>query len=84
MKRFANRSKISPFYALLQLPGIAINSIHVEDHSMVIIAHIKGKYGICPICGKKSSRVHGSYYRQLKDLSVFSKEVTIKLHVKSS
>lgn len=49
---------------------------------MVIIAHIKGKYGICPICGKKSSRVHGSYYRQLKDLSVFSKEVTIKLHVK--
>jgi len=82
MKRFANRSKFSPFYALLQLPGIAINSVHVEDHNMVIIAHIKGKYGICPKCGKKSGRVHGSYYRQLKDLSVFSKEVTIKLHVK--
>jgi transposase len=82
MKRFANKSKFSPFYALLQLPEIAINSVHVEDHRMEILAQIKGKYGICPICGKKSSRVHGSYYRRLQDLSVFSKEVTIKLHVK--
>jgi len=30
MKRFANKSKFSPFYALLQLSGITINEVHIK------------------------------------------------------
>ena len=79
MNRFANKSKFSFFYALLQLPGISINTVHIETSSIVINAQIKGKYGVCPVCGKKSHQVHSTYYRYLQDLSVFSKPVGIKL-----
>jgi len=82
MNRLANRSKFNPFYALMQLPGMTINSVYFEGHRMEILAQIKGKNGKYSICGKRSSRVHGSYCRHLQDLSVFSKEATIKLHVK--
>ncbi len=82
MNRFANKSKFSPFYALLQLPGISINTVHVDGSSIVINAQIKGKYGVCPVCGKKSHQLHSTYYRNLQDLSVFSKPVSIKLLIK--
>lgn len=82
MNRFANKSKFSPFYALLQLPGISINTVHIETSSIVINAQIKGKYGVCPLCGKKSHQVHSTYFRSLQDLSVFSKPVGIKLLIK--
>ena len=42
MNRFANKSKFSPFYALLQLPGISINTVHIETSSIVINAQIIG------------------------------------------
>ena len=82
MNRFANKSKFSPFYALLQHPGISINTVHIETSSIVINAQIKGKYCVCPLCGKKSHQVHSTYFRSLQDLSVFSKPVGIKLLIK--
>ena len=82
MNRFANKSKFSPFYALLQLPGISVNSVHIDISGIEINAQIKGKYSVCPVCGKKSHLVHSTYCRSLQDLSVFSKPVSIKLLVK--
>ncbi len=60
MNQFANKSKFSPFYALLQLQGISINTVHIETSSIVINAQIKGKYDVCPVCRKKSHQVHST------------------------
>ncbi|MGV8137781.1 MAG: ISL3 family transposase [Mangrovibacterium sp.] len=82
MKQFANKSKFSPFYALLQLPGITINEVLIEDSQLSIVAKIKAKSGLCPQCGNKSSSVHSFYCRNLQDLSVVDKQVNIKLHIR--
>ena len=47
MKRFANKSKFSPFNALLQLSGIRINEVHIKDPAIMIIAEIKSGSGFC-------------------------------------
>lgn len=82
MSRFANKSKFNSFYTLLQLPGITIDGVHIDDHKIEINAQIKGKSAMCPMCGKKSTRVHSRYYRKLQDLSVFTKEVSIRLRAR--
>jgi transposase len=82
MKRFANKSKFSPFYALLQLPGIIINEVHIKDSEISIVAEIKSKSGFCPQCGKRSKSIHSFYYRNLQDLSIVEKQVNIKLSIR--
>ncbi len=47
MKQFANKSKFSPFYALLQLPGITISEVLIKDTQLSIVAKIKAKSGLC-------------------------------------
>jgi len=79
MSRFANRSKFSPFYALLQLPGVTISEVHINDPEVRIMAKIKAKSGICPQCGKMSKSVHSLYHRTLQDLAMGSNRVNIKL-----
>ena len=75
MSRFANRSKFSPFYALLQLPGVTISEVHINDPEVRIMAKIKAKSGICPQCGKMSKSVHSLYHRTLQDLAMGSNRV---------
>lgn len=79
MKRFANKIKFSPFYAVLQLPGITIQEVLIKDSSVTVLAQIKAKYGICPICGKKSKSVHSTYSRTIRDLAFSDNGVNIKL-----
>ncbi len=54
MSRFANKSKFNSFYTLLQLPGITIDRVYIDDHKIEINAQIKGKSAMCPMCGKKA------------------------------
>jgi len=82
MKRFANKSKFRSFYGLLQLPGITIQEVLIKDSSVMILAQIKAKYGICPLCGEKSKSIHSTYSRILEDLSISAKVVNIKLNVR--
>jgi len=82
MKQFANKGKFSPFYALLQLPGITISEVVIKDSQLSIVAIIKSKSGHCPHCSNKSNRVHSLYCRSLQDLSVADKQVNIKLHIR--
>jgi hypothetical protein len=49
MKQFANKSKFSPFYAVLQLPGITIQEVLIKDSSVTVLAQIKAKYGLTSI-----------------------------------
>lgn len=82
MKQFANKSKFSPFYALLQLPGITINEVLIKNPEILIMAEIRPKSAFCPRCKQKSNSIHSFYYRRLQDLSIADKQVNIKLVVR--
>ncbi len=82
MNQFANVYKFSPFYALWQLPGITISEISINDHEVILKAKIKSHYATCPICGKKSKRIHSVYYRNLQDLPISMNSVKIKLQTR--
>ncbi|MCI2082963.1 MAG: transposase family protein [Bacteroidales bacterium] len=82
MNGFAKNSEYCFFNTLLQLPGIIINDVHVEESRIIIMAQTKEKYGTCPLCGKRSHRIHSVYCRTLQDLPVCAREVFIKLQIK--
>lgn len=43
MSQFANKNKNSSFYALLQLPGISINSVEIQQEAIIVNGKIKKK-----------------------------------------
>lgn len=82
MKRFAKNGKHYLASSLLQIPGIIINDLFIDESHVKIVAKIKLKHGTCPICSKKSKRLHSIYTRKLRDLAISSKSVVIELQVR--
>lgn len=81
MKRFAKNGKHYLTSSLLQIPGIIINDLFIDESHVKIVAKIKLKHGTCPICSKKSKRLHSIYTRKLRDVAISSKSVVIELQV---
>jgi transposase len=82
MKRFAKNGKHYLASSLLQIPGIIINDLFIDESHVKIVAKIKLKHGTCPICSKKSKRLHSIYTRKLRDVAISSKSVVIELQVR--
>jgi transposase len=68
--------------ALISLPGISLGAAQMIDGSITIPAHSKLKYVNCPCCNNKSKRVHSSYVRVLRDLSISTCCVSVYLTVR--
>ena len=68
--------------ALFSLPGISLGVAQIIDGNISIPAYSKLKFVKCPCCNKKSKRVHGSYVRELRDLSSSTYCVSINLTVR--
>ena len=58
---------------------IKICSIMFNDCSLLIYASTCQSSSYCPVCRKKSTRIHSKYNRELSDLPVSGKAVRIKL-----
>jgi transposase len=67
---------------LISLPGISMGMAQIIDGSITIPAHSKQKTAQCPCCDYKSKRVHSSYIRVLRDLSISTYCVSIHLTVR--
>lgn len=82
MKRVLKGKKNISFQSLIQLPGIRLKGISMDEDQFFVSAEIASKYGFCPLCGSKSKRLHSYYCRKLKDLPIISRSVNIELTVR--
>jgi transposase len=68
--------------ALFSLPGISLGVAKIINNSISIPACSKLKFAKCNCCNKRSKRVHSSYVRVLRDLSVSTYCVSVSLTVR--
>jgi transposase len=67
---------------LPHLRGLVLENVECTMSVVVITARWHPPGAACPACGGWSSRVHGSYVRQLRDLPVGGRPVVIRLAVR--
>lgn len=67
---------------LPHLRGLALEGIECTPSAVVIWARCRPAEAVCPACGTWSSRVHGSYVRQVRDLPLGGRPVLIRLAVR--
>lgn len=67
---------------LYSLPGITILEITQAGKQISIICQHKYNRSQCPLCGTRSSTIHSSYNRTIRDLSACDSSVIITLRVR--
>ena len=65
---------------VIELQDVAIKKIEKSENKTIIYVEIKRKEHECPVCGKKTNRVHDYRWQKVKDLPAFGKEVELRLH----
>lgn len=64
-------------------PGeIRVDGIEAGEHVLVVAAHAGRPYAVCPLCGRRSRRVHSRYTRTVADLPWQGVAVRLRLHVR--
>jgi len=64
---------------LIGMPGLIVNNIDCSHSLVKIYASIKAKRAKCPVCEKRSNKIHDRYTRTISDLPVFQNKTTIFL-----
>jgi transposase len=68
---------VLPTPKLLNLIGVC-----ADENAVTLIARASPRVARCPVCGKRSARVHSRYTRTLADLPWQGIPVTVRLHVR--
>jgi transposase len=68
---------VLPAPKLLNLIGV-----RADENAVTLIARASPRAARCPVCGKRSARVHSRYTRTLADLPWQGIPVTVRLHVR--
>ncbi len=68
---------VLPAPKLLNLIGV-----RADENAVTLIARASPRAARCPVCGKRSARVHSRYMRTLADLPWQGVPVTVHLHVR--
>jgi hypothetical protein len=64
------------------LSGVIVDGIESTPAGVVVAARYQPAQAQCPACRTWSSRVHGSYVRQVRDLPAGGRPVVIRLAVR--
>jgi hypothetical protein len=64
------------------LAGLAVSDVAVSEQAIVLTARAARRTATCPLCGHRSDRVHGRYWRTLTDRACAGRHVTLRLHVR--
>lgn len=65
---------------VIELQDAEIKKIEKSENKTIIYVEIKRQEGVCPVCGKKTNRIHDYRWQKVKDLPAFGKEVELRLH----
>jgi transposase len=66
-----------PALKLLNLVGV-----RADENAITLFARTSSRVALCPVCGKRSTRVHSRYTRTLTDLPWQEVPVTVRLRVR--
>ncbi len=67
----------------LAVPGrLRVEELLLEDGGVVVRASTRGRAAGCPVCGRRSRRVHGGYERTLADLPWGGMPVRLRVRVR--
>src|SRR5215213_11564050 len=66
-----------PAPKLLNLVGV-----RADENAITLFARTSSRVALCPVCGKRSTRVHSRYTRTLTDLPWQEVPVTVRLRVR--
>jgi transposase len=67
---------------LPHLGGVAVEVAELASGLLLLRAHARADYGVCPRCGQSSDQVHSTYQRRLKDAPMGGRRVLIRLAVR--
>ena len=59
-----------------------LDHLELKEEKIFISLSSSSPSGVCPYCGKRSHRIHSSYYRILTDLSILGKVVILRFHAR--
>jgi len=64
------------------LVGLRLDDFTNDDRGIILTVHATRRTAACPVCGRRSARVHGRYSRSLADRPCAGRQVTLHLHVR--
>jgi transposase len=64
------------------LVGLCVNDVTIDHQGIVLTLRATRRTAACPVCGHRSTRVHGHYWRSLADRPCAGRPVTLRLHVR--
>lgn len=65
---------------IIGMQDVEVKKIEKEEKKMIIYIEMCRKESICPICGRKTKRVHDYRWQRVKELPAFGNEVELKVH----
>ncbi len=64
------------------LVGLRLDDLTNDDRGIILTVHATRRTAACPVCGRRSARVHGRYWRNLADRPCAGRRVTLRLQVR--
>jgi transposase len=64
------------------LVGLRLDALTNDDRGIVLTLHATRRTARCPLCRRRSARVHGRYWRSLADRPCAGQRVTLRLQVR--
>lgn len=64
------------------IPGCRLDLVKSTASGLLVSAHATVRSALCPQCGKRLRRIHGSYVRSPADLPVSDRAVRLRLRVR--
>lgn len=65
---------------IMGMQDVEIKKIENEEKKTTIYIEMKRRESICPVCGKKTRRIHDYRWQRVKDMPAFGNEVELKVH----
>ena len=67
---------------LPHLHGVKVETLTIADHSITLVAATTRKRAVCPLCQRRSARIHSRYWRTIADQPWAGRPVTIRLRAR--